>query len=283
MEKILALLGIDKLDEATQNELKEKLQTIIEVKAKELSEESLEEQRQTLIGEYEEKFDEYKDDITGKFSNFIDSVLQKELVIPEAIQEFAKKGQLYSDLIEQFRVRLGVDQGLLDEETTGLLREARDEIAELRDKQDQSIAENLNLRADAQELAASVYLYKKCEGLTEAQKAHVFSILDGITDRDEIDRKFDIIKESERFDPVNVGNAEGEKVIKKEKKKSDPKSNEKQVKEQEDENGNGKSEVDDEDEDAKKKKKKKEMEEADNPFTDFKKQYMKVLVENRIT
>lgn len=169
----------------------------IEVKAKEFY---LSELKQQLIEEYEGKFDEYKVDITGKFSNFVDSVLQKELVIPEDIQEFAKKGQLYHDLIEQFKVRLGVDQGLLDEETKSLLKDARDEIVKLRENQDQSIGENLALRSDAQELAASVYLYKKCEDLTKEQTAYVFSILEGITDRDEIDRKFDIIKESERFD-----------------------------------------------------------------------------------
>lgn len=281
MEKILELLGIDKLDEATQNELKEKLQTIIEVKAKELSAESLDEQKQALIEEYEQKFDEYKGDITSKFSNFVDSVIEKELVIPEQIQEFAKKGQLYNDLIEQFKVRLGVDQGLLDEETKSLLKEARDEIVQLRTDQDESIKENLELRNDAQELAATVYLYQKCEGLTEAQRKHVFSVLEGITDRDEIDRKFEVIKESERFDPVSVGNAEGEKVIKKDKKKSDPKNNEDQVEEDDDNKGDGQAEVSEEDED--KDKDKEKVEEDTSPFAQFKNEYLRVLQENKVT
>lgn len=282
LSKILELLGANKLEESTREELDEKLKEIIEIKAKELSQEKLDEAKNQLIEEYEEKFDEYKDSITEKFSSFLDSVLEKELVIPEEISEYARKGQLYNDLIEQFKVRIGVDQGLLDEETKGILSEARDEILKLREDSDKTIEENLELRSDAQTLAARVYLYEKCEGLTESQRKHVFSILEGVTDKDELDRKFEIIKESERFDPVEVGNEKGEEAIKKAKKKSDPKNNEKEVMEQE--NGKGKMETDgDEEDEEEMKKKKKKMEEADDPFTQYKNTYIKVLQESKVS
>ena len=286
MDKILELLGINKLDESTQTELKEKLQDIIEVKAKELSETSLEEQKTKILEEYEAKFDEYKDDITSKFSNFVDSVLEEEMTIPEEVMEYAKKGQLYNDLIEQFKIRLGVDQGLLDEEVKSLLKEAKEEIVKLRGDMDKQIAENLEVRKDAQELAATVYLYQKCEGLTEAQRQHVFTVLEGIFDKAEIDRKFDILKESDRFEPVAVSSTENpddaaEKIRNKNKKTSDPKNNEDQVEEQN--NGNGKAEVEDEDEDEdEEEKKKKKMEEQNSPFSEYKNRYLKVLQENKI-
>lgn len=295
MDKILELLGANKLNEDTQEDLKEKLQTIVEVEAKKLSDSQLNEQKQQLVEDYEQKFDEYKEDITQKFSNFVDNVLEKELVIPDKIMEYAKKGELYHDLIEQFKVRLSVDQGLLDEEVKSLLKEAKDEIIRLRKDMDVHISENLELQKDAQEMAAALYLHDKCKGLTESQKEHMFSILSGIIDKDEIDKKFEVVKESERFDPVEVGNDEGEKVIKKMRKKSDPKNNEDQVEEDE-EIGDGLAEVneeddeEEEDEDMPKKKKKGEddeeedeededMNESSNPFSQYKKMYMKVLKE----
>jgi hypothetical protein len=285
MDKILELLGANKLNEDTQNDLKEKLQTIVEVEAKKLSDTQITEQKTALVEEYEEKFNEYKDDITLKFSNFVDNVLEQELVIPEKIMEYAKKGELYHDLIEQFKVRLSVDEGLLDEEIKGLLKEAKEEIVTLRKKSDENIKENLDLQKDAQEMAAQLYLHDKCRGLTESQKETMFSILSGITDKEEIDRKFDVVKESERFDPVNVGDDEGEKVISKMKKKSDPKSGEDQVQESDDEDGDGKAEVDDEDEDEKKKKKDDDddddddVNESGSPFKQYKSMYLKVLKE----
>ena len=283
LSKVLELLGADKLDESTQTELSDKIADIIEIKAKELSQEQLDETKNALIEEYETKFDEYKDDITEKFSNFVDGVLENELTIPDEIVEFARKGQLYNDLIEQFKVRLGVDQGLLDEETKSILGEAKDEIVKLRNSSDETIRENLELRSDAQELAAQVYLYQKCEGLTEAQRLHVFSILEGITDKEEIDRKFEIIKESERFDPVEIGNKEGQKAIDKSKKKSDPKKREGEVQEDDDESGEGKAVIEQDDEDdEEKKKKKKEMDEANNPFTEYKNSYLEVLKESKV-
>ena len=288
LSKILELLGADKLDESTRTELSDKISDIIEIKAKELSQEQLDETKNQLIEEYETKFDEYKDDVTEKFSNFVDGVLESEMTIPDEIVEFARKGQLYNDLIEQFKVRLGVDQGLLDEETKSILAEAKEEILKLRGASDKTIEENLELRSDAQELASKLYLYEKCEGLTEAQRKHVFSILEGITDKEEIDRKFEIVKESERFDPVEIGNKAGQAAIDKAKKKSDPKKREDEV--MEDEKGEGKVEIDEQDDDdeydedgKKKKKKDKDVDESANPFTVFKNAYLKVLTEGKVT
>jgi hypothetical protein len=282
LAKILELLGANKLEENTQGDLKEKLQTVIEVEAKKLSDASLTEAKEILIEDYEKKFDEYKDDITSKFSNFVDGVFEEELTIPEKVLEYAKKGELYNDLIEQFKVRLGVDQGLLDEEIKSLLKEAKEEIIKLRTSQDKSIAENLEVKQDAQELAAQVYLYQKCQGLTESQRKQVFDIIGDATDRAEIDRKFKVISESERFDPVNVGDDEIDDVEKKNKKKSNPKENEDQVSEKDEEDGKGKSEVDDDDDDEDEEKKKKKVEEANSPFTQFKNQYLQVLKENKV-
>ena len=56
MDKILELLGADKLNEDTQAQLKDKLTAIIEIEAKKQLESSLDEEKTNLIEEYEAKF-----------------------------------------------------------------------------------------------------------------------------------------------------------------------------------------------------------------------------------
>jgi hypothetical protein len=247
MEKLLEMLGIQKLDEKEQEAIKDKVQTLIDIKAKELSGVKLQEEKDALVNVYEAKFEEYKEDITGKFSNFVDEILENELVIPEKILEYARKGELYSDLIEQFKVRLGIDEGLLDDEVKSLLKEAKEEIVSLRNKLDDTIADTLETKSDAQELAAELYVRRKADGLTEDQKKHIFDILEGTKDRAEIDKKFALIVES--FSAV------------------------KEVKEEE---GKGEIEVKDII------KEEKVINEDVSPFAQHLKTYVKVLQENRI-
>ena len=158
-----------------------------------------------------------------------------------------------------------------------IFAEEKDEIPSLREGADKAIAKELELKEDAQKMAAELYLYKKCEGLTEAQRTKVFDILQGVTDVNEIDTKFTIIADSERFDPVPNGDPEADKAQKKNKKTSDPKSNEDQVEEDkdDDESGKGKAEVNEDDDDKKKVN-------EDSPFTQFKNAYLQVLKENKI-
>lgn len=196
MDKLLKLLGIDNLNEETQAEAKTKLQDIVDVKAKELSKKIVAEEKEVLVEKYEETFEKYKEEMTSKFSNFVDSVLDEELTIPENVLNYAKKGELYDDLIEQFKVRMAVDEGLLDEEVKGLLKEAKSEIVKNREEIDTMTEKILDLQSDAQEMAAQLYLHEKCKGLTKDQQEHVMSILEGVTDKAEIDRKFDVIVEN---------------------------------------------------------------------------------------
>jgi hypothetical protein len=257
MDKLLEMLNVDKLDESAQTELKDKLEGIIEVKASEMSEAKLAEKKEDLIEEYENKFDEYKDDITSKFSNFVDSVLEEELSIPENILEYAHKGELYSELIEQFKVRLSIDEGLIDSEVKDLLKEAKQEILGLRDELNGTIAENLEVKKDAQDLASNLYLRKKCDGLTESQKTRVLDILEGVTDKGIIDKKFDIILESIKIDKADT--KEEDKVVTEEAEEKDV------------EDGKGVSELNEDET-------KETKEDDDSPF----KIYLDVLRDNKI-
>lgn len=219
MDKVLEMLGADKLDEAQKVKIKETLETIIESKATEIAktqvDEQVSEKETSLKEEYEKKFDEYKEDITSKFSNFVDSIIDEELKIPEPVMEFARKGELYTDLVDQFKIRLSIDEGLLDEETKKVLKEAKDEIIRLKSEVNESTKKSLDLEKDAQEMAAHIYLRQKCDGLTEAQKKHVIDLLGDVTVKEEIDKKFDIIRES------SFGITESDKEDKKDDKKEE--------------------------------------------------------------
>ena len=190
LDEITKVLGVDKLDEAQQASIKEKLETIIDVTARERADVLLKEEKDLLVKDFESKFEDYKGDITSKFSNFVDSVLDEELEIPEKVLKYAQKGELFDELIEQFKIRLAIDEGVLDAEVKALLKEAKDEILELKKKINESIKENMELKEDASEMAASLYLRKKCDGLTEAKKERVLNILGDLRDKAEIDRKF---------------------------------------------------------------------------------------------
>jgi len=200
MDKIFEILGLDKLDESKQDELKETLKTVIDVKATEIAEskvqEQLEKEKETLKEEYEVKFNEYKDSLTAKFSNFVDSVLDEEMVIPENVLKFAQQGELYHELIDSFKTRLAIDEGMINDEVREMLKEAKDEIESLRGKVDEATGTNLELEQDASEMAAQLYIREKCDGLTEAQKKQVMGLLGDEIVKENIVKKFSVIVET---------------------------------------------------------------------------------------
>jgi 2-hydroxy-3-keto-5-methylthiopentenyl-1-phosphate phosphatase len=193
VEQLLKELSVDKLDDAKQKEIKDKVDSIVDVKARERADTLLKEEREKMLGEFETKFEDYKKDITSKFSNFVDSVLDEELTIPENVMKFARKGELYDELIEQFKVRLALDEGLLDKEVRDLLSEAKGEIEKLREDVNELVGKNLDLNDDAKKMAAHIYLRKKCDGLTEDSRSKVLGILGDISEKEEIDKKFELV------------------------------------------------------------------------------------------
>lgn len=277
LNKILEILGVDKLDESTQEEVKNKLQTIIETKVDEKMQPALKEAKEQLIQEYEEKFEEYKTDITSKFSNFVDSVLDEEMVIPEKVLEYARKGELYHELIEQFKTRLAIDEGLLDQEVKDLLKEARDEIVKLRDDLNDKHSEVLELGSKSQSLEAELYLRKKADGLTESQKARVFKVLEGVTDTEEIDRKFPVVVASLSEQDDDYDEDEDKKKKKDDEDEEDEEDEDMKEEGDKSKKGKGISEkVDDGDEDG-------QLNEKDSsPFSQAKKKWVQVLREGKI-
>jgi len=205
IDEVFKILGVDKLDEAQQTSITEKIETMIEMKARERADDLLKEDKEALVEEFEAKFEDYKKDITSKFSDFVDSVLDEELEIPEKVMKYAKQGELYSELIEQFKMKLAVDEGVLSDEIKGLLREAKEEILKLKKNINEHMSKEMELKEDAKTMASQLYLRKKCDGLLESQKQKVYGLLEGVTDRAEIDKKFKYVTEHLLHEEVEAG------------------------------------------------------------------------------
>ena len=284
-EEILKILGTEKLDEAQQVEIKEKIENIVDVKSRERADSILKEEGDKLTVEYEGKFEDYKKDITSKFSNFVDSVIDEELLIPERVMEYARKGELYDELIEQFKVKLALDENVLDNEVKDLLGEAKDEITSLRENVNSLTSSNLTLGEDAKAMAANLYLRQKCDGLKESDKTKVLGILGDITNKVEIDKKYDIVLESilgeqeedkdEKFEYVCPEC--GEEVTKdKEGEYECPKCGAAMKIKKADDKGKGNADADDADDKDDKK------DEGVDPFADSIKRWKQILNENKI-
>ena len=81
-----------------------------------------------------------------------------------------------------------------------LLKECKTEIQSLKDQTNELTSDNMTLKMDAKEFAANIYLREKAEDLPLKQKERVFSLLEGVTDTKEIDKKFDVIVNSTKND-----------------------------------------------------------------------------------
>ena len=193
MEEILRLLKDNDgdLNEAEQI-IKKKIDDIVELKAKEMATEMLDEEKAVLLEKYEKKFEDYKNELVEHLSNFIDKIID-EMEIPDYIVEWARKGELYDDVIETLKTRMAIDEGLIKKEVKTLLHEAKDALAEKDAKINKLISENLEKEADLRTLAAELYVRSKTDGLNESTKLKALNLLAGITDKEEIDRKLDII------------------------------------------------------------------------------------------
>jgi len=196
INKILESLGVNQLDESKQKEVKEHFETLVETKADEKVKEKEQEIRDELVESYEKKFEDYKNDISQKFSDFLDEVLDEEMQIPEKVKEYARKGELYEDVLETLKSRMAIDEGHIKKEVNDLLKECRTEISKLKEEVNTLSSEKLEAKQDAKELAARVYVQEKCQGLSLQQEEKVKQLLEGVTDQEEIDKKFNAIVET---------------------------------------------------------------------------------------
>ena len=91
LTKVFEILKVEALDESAKAEVEKFITDLVDIKAKdkalEISEAVLAEAREELTEEFEQKFEDYKEETLSKWSDFVDSVIAEELQIPEEIKE----------------------------------------------------------------------------------------------------------------------------------------------------------------------------------------------------
>ena len=160
LTKVFEILKVEALDESAKAEVEKFITDLVDIKAKdkalEISEAVLAEAREELTEEFEQKFEDYKEETLSKWSDFVDSVIAEELQIPEEIKQYAKYGEQFKPILDQIRTQLGINEGTLDETAKDLLKEAKSEIESLRSEYNGLMKEAMELREDAKEMAAHI-------------------------------------------------------------------------------------------------------------------------------
>lgn len=225
MNDIFELLGIKALNEEDQEKVKQKLQDIIDLKVNEQVATKLDEEKSALVEKYEEKFDDftenYKQELVEHLSTFIDKIIEKELVIPDMVVEWARKGELYHQVMETLKTRMAIDEGMIDNEVKDMLKEAKETLDEKDEELNEAIGKNLEMEKDLRTLAAELYIRRQTDGLSEAKKIKAIELLSGVTDKEEIDRKLKIIigtKEDDVSEGTKNTTVNEEEVVKTEGK-----------------------------------------------------------------
>ena len=249
-DKIFEILKVDALDESSKELVAKYITDVVDLKAKEkslsISESVIAEEKERLSEEYEMKFNDYKEDIFSKWSDFTDKVIAEEVKIPSHVLEWAKVGEQYAPLLEAIRTQLAISEGSVDEEAKALLSEAKDEIISLREKLNKLMSENVTLQEDAKSMAVHIYLRKKCDGLTEAQRTKVMSLLEDESDVQKINEKFELVLEHILNEKKSHKEPDGDECDLEDDDKKDKKKKDKKKKDDDDDdkkNGKGKEEV----------------------------------------
>jgi len=206
MDELKKLFESLEVDKEALDEVVKKAQTLVDARVKDQTE-TIREEIQNQVNEenekwkeeqiqvFEEKYEEYKETMTSKFSEFVDHVISEEIKIPEKVREYARKGQIYEPIIEEFKSKIAVDQGLIDEEVKSLLSEARDKIVELQGKYDETFGESLELSERLRKAEVKAHLLEKCEELTLEQRKFMVRVLSDAESVEEVDEKFETILE----------------------------------------------------------------------------------------
>jgi hypothetical protein len=215
--------------EILESEIKEKYNVLLEEKEKEYTgnlealeetltekakmfkeaiEEKTEKTLRVLAEKYEADITEYKGFITEKVDSYLE-LKMKELVPDTHIEAVAKVAVL-EPIVEGFKKVMAENYIKFDEESFGLLKDARSEIISLRNQLSESVNECMDMNKKLHLTERSVTISEVCEGLTESQRERAAKLLEGYA-TGELKERFQYIREAVIQDEGgDEGEAEGE-------------------------------------------------------------------------
>lgn len=200
--------------EILESEIKEKYNTLLEEKEAEYSsnlealdetltekaklfKEAVEEKTEgvllALAEKYEADITSYKAFITEKVDSYLELKMQE--IVPDAHIEAVAKVAVLEPIVAGFKKVMAENYIKFDEESFGLLKDARAEIISLRNQLSESVNECMTLNKSLHQTERSMKISEVCEGLTDSQRERAAKLLEGYATK-EIEERFQYIREA---------------------------------------------------------------------------------------
>lgn len=152
-----------------------------------------------LNEEYEQKYNTLEENYVEKINDFLEHEIS-ENISDEALEKIAIN-ETFKPIVEGVK-QLFAEHGLeLDSEGSALLKEARDEIVELKADVSRLMEENLDLNKKLEKMAIRDIINLKCEGMIPEQRERVQNMFEGKSFEDvesKIDEFVEIVLEGHK-------------------------------------------------------------------------------------
>jgi hypothetical protein len=154
------------------------------------------EKTDTIIESYKAQKDGEVEQFKAVMESRLDSYLDLELkkAIPDSHIEALAKVSVLEPIVEGFKKVMQENYIKFDEESFGLLKDARSEIINLRKQLSGSVNESMDLTKKLNESERIMKISEVCEGLTQAQYERACKLLEGY-DADEVAERFNLIRD----------------------------------------------------------------------------------------
>ena len=193
-EDVAALVDGEGLSE----EFKNKAATIFEAAVKSKTREEITRIHETMTGEFEVKLEESVDTLTEKVDTYLNYVVEEWTKENELSIERGLKGEIAEDFISGLK-QLFEDHYIdVPDEKYDVLEAQSDKIAELEEKVNSVMEQNISLTSVKSQLVREQVVSEACEDLTDTEIEKFKSLTEDVdfVDEESFKAKLDTLKES---------------------------------------------------------------------------------------
>lgn len=177
-------------DRVTKEYAEESSEYRAEVEAMVLEEaKALKERQDAALVEEVKKF---RQEMVEKVSDYLEA--QLEQAIPEELMEAAAKLEVYEPLVEAVQAAFAGNFIKLDTTSYSLIKEARDEIATLKNQVQDYAKKEVHLKKEMKKVERNMKIEGLTEGLTAKQKSRAIKLLEGV-EVDNLESRFETIRD----------------------------------------------------------------------------------------
>jgi len=168
-----------------------------------------------------EEVKKFREEMIDKVSDYIEAQLSES--IPTELMEAAAKLEVYQPLVESIQNAFSANYIKLDGTSYKLIKEARDEIQNLKGEIQNKAKEEIKLKKQLKNVERNIKIENLTEGLTAKQKGRAVKLLEGV-ELESLDAKFgqirDVLIESDK--PAEVPSEKKVEKLDESKKTPEP-------------------------------------------------------------